>query len=140
LYRYLVQGNLNFLRFRWVDATTSDNYGVLRITVERANPSESAASGSFGARLLMLPNVPDPFNPSTTIRYVLPRETRVSATIFDVRGHVVRQLATGTQPGGYRTVSWDGTGDDGLRMPSGVYYASIAIPSGRAVQKLVLVK
>ncbi|HEU4930159.1 MAG TPA: choice-of-anchor D domain-containing protein, partial [Candidatus Krumholzibacteria bacterium] len=53
-------------------------------------------------------NRPNPFNPTTTIAYDLPRGVQVSLTIYDVHGREVRQLVNGTQPAGNHSIVWDG--------------------------------
>lgn len=66
-------------------------------------------------------NVPNPFNPSTEIAYDLPRDVRVRLSVFDVAGRRVRTLVDEVQTAGSRSVVWDGTGDDGSMVPSGLY-------------------
>jgi endonuclease/exonuclease/phosphatase family metal-dependent hydrolase len=74
-----------------------------------------------GARLL--PNVPNPFNPSTTVRFELDRAASVKLKIYDARGRLVRELAAGTFTAGIHGVLWDGTDRAGRQVASGVYHA-----------------
>jgi hypothetical protein len=67
-------------------------------------------------------NSPNPFNPSTTIRYYLPERMRVRLDVYDVSGRLVARLADGEQERGDRVVQWDGRGIRGGRVSSGVYY------------------
>ncbi len=67
-------------------------------------------------------NSPNPFNPSTTIRYYLPERMRVRLEVFDVSGRLVARLADGEQSPGEKAVQWDGRGMRGERASSGVYY------------------
>lgn len=79
------------------------------------------------ARLAALPPrrrlavVPNPFNPSTMLRYALPAPARVSVLIVDARGRLVRSLTLGGRPAGDGTLSWDGRDEHGRALPSGVY-------------------
>ena len=84
--------------------------------------------------------VPNPFNPTTTIRYALPRASRVALVIYDVRGTKVRTLAAGRQEAGYRSVVWDGKGERGTAVPSGVYFYRLTAGDFRATRKAVLLK
>ena len=83
---------------------------------------------------------PNPFNPVCTIRYELPVAGRVSLRVFHVAGSVVRVLVDGwREPGVYSEV-WDGRGDDGGALPSGVYLYSIEAGEFAATHKMVILK
>ena len=75
--------------------------------------------------LELLQNVPNPFNPSTTIRYVLPSRVKVRVTIYDVSGRPVVTLVDREEAAGPYGVEWNGTGADGARVSSGVYFVRI---------------
>jgi hypothetical protein len=83
---------------------------------------------------------PNPFNPSTTIRFEVGAKEPVAVEVCDLRGRIVRRLLDGGAAGGAVAVTWDGRGDDGRTMPAGVYVARVV--AGRQVRtiKLVLVK
>ncbi len=74
----------------------------------------------------MLPNTPNPFNPQTTIAYELASPQPVQLAIYDMRGRLVRALVSGdVMPAGRHTLVWDGRGDDGRELPSGVYLSRL---------------
>lgn len=76
----------------------------------------------FSPKVFQLhPNFPNPFNPSTTILYELPRASEVEVAIFDLLGKRVRTLVQGRQQAGQHRLSWDGSDDRGANVPSGVY-------------------
>jgi hypothetical protein len=56
-------------------------------------------------------NYPTPFNPVTTIRYVVAKQSPVNLTIYNVRGQKVRRLVSEAKSPGRYTVSWDRTSD-----------------------------
>lgn len=66
-------------------------------------------------------NYPNPFNPSTTIRYALPEAAEVTIAIFNARGERVRTLVRARQTPGFRSALWDGRNDRGEAVSSGVY-------------------
>ena len=70
-------------------------------------------------------NYPNPFNPSTTIMYGLPQQSRVSVKIYSVLGQEVRTLVDKTQGAAYYHVTWDGKSNSGLQVSSGVYFFRI---------------
>ena len=69
----------------------------------------------------LLGNYPNPFNPSTTIKYALPYSSNVELTIYDMNGKEVRKFVINTQSKGYGNVVWDGTNNNGVQVSSGVY-------------------
>jgi hypothetical protein len=62
-----------------------------------------------------------------------------TVTIHDLRGRLVRSLAAAESPSGWWRAVWDGTGSDGGRVPSGVYFARAGAAAG-ATEKLVVLK
>jgi hypothetical protein len=83
----------------------------------------------------LAPNYPNPFNPSTTIEYSLPREVRVSVRVFNMLGQCVATLVDGVQPAGTHRSLF--TAED---VPSGVYIVSVVAGSDRASHKILLMK
>jgi hypothetical protein len=139
VYHYLVLGQNVPLSFAWFDSSTSDNYGVLTITVEQRSATD-VASLSLPQHLTLLPNVPNPFNPSTEIRYELPAPSLVDVMIFDIRGHIIRRVFSGAQSAGYQSLTWDGRMDSGLRATSGVYFARVVTSERNGISRLTMVK
>jgi trimeric autotransporter adhesin len=85
-------------------------------------------------------NYPNPFNPTTTIRYHLPESASVSLTIYDMTGRRVRQLVSGTLDAGIHTASWDGSNESGALVASGVYFYRIEAGSFVQTRSMTLVK
>jgi photosystem II stability/assembly factor-like uncharacterized protein len=92
------------------------------------------------AELALLPNVPNPFNPSTRIRYVLPTRANVRVTIYDVAGRPVATLVDREQAPGQYDVEWNGTDAGGSRVASGIYLARIEAGKRALSRKMVLLK
>ena len=80
-------------------------------------------------------NFPNPFNPSTTIRYTLPHATTVSLDVFDMRGARVTRIVNGEQPSGTHEVQFDGSG-----LASGVYLYRIQAGSFMKTRALYLLR
>jgi hypothetical protein len=83
---------------------------------------------------------PNPFNPVCTIRYEIPVAGFVSLRVFDVTGSLVRTLVDGWRGIGVYNEVWDGRGEDGKALPSGVYFYSIKAGKFGATRKIVLLK
>jgi PKD repeat protein len=85
-------------------------------------------------------NYPNPFNPSTTIRFELAHGTDATLEIFDVRGRRVRTLVNGRQPAGEISVVWDGRDDRGLSVATGVYFVRLRTPQFTKAIKINLIE
>jgi hypothetical protein len=82
---------------------------------------------------------PNPFGASTSIRYTLGRDAEVTAEVYDAAGRLVRRLGGGFEAAGAHEVAWDGTGDDGARRASGVYFCRIRAGGVERTGRLVLI-
>jgi len=86
-------------------------------------------------------NVPNPFNPSTEISFMVPGAgANVALRIYDVNGELVRTLIDGYEPSGERTVTWSGRNDQGRPVPSGTYFYRLTAPTISEMKKMVLLK
>jgi photosystem II stability/assembly factor-like uncharacterized protein len=85
-------------------------------------------------------NTPNPFNPSTTIRYDVSELSQVSLTIYSILGQKVENIIQeNLQPGSYTSV-WNGRDDKGRLVASGVYFYQISIGKFKDVKKLMLLR
>lgn len=75
-------------------------------------------------------NAPNPFNPSTVIRFVTGGDGKVAVRIFNVRGELVRAFPQQWLTQGSHSIGWDGRDDRGHDAPSGIYYAQASSASG----------
>ncbi len=90
-------------------------------------------------RYALQQNYPNPFNPRTTIEFQLPASVngRVELTVFNMLGRKIRILVNKqAQPGYYKSV-WDGKNEDGIEMPTGVYFCLLNTPEHRRVIKMI---
>lgn len=71
----------------------------------------------------LYPAFPNPFNPTTTIKYDLLESADVSIIIYDVQGHVVKNLLKADRSAGQHTVRWNGLNNANLQVSTGVYFA-----------------
>ena len=85
-------------------------------------------------------NFPNPFNPSTTLSYDLPKEAQVSLRIYNLLGEEVALLVESTQQLGTHVVRWDGRNKHGQSVSSGVYLARLQAGDFANVLKIVLIK
>lgn len=85
-------------------------------------------------------NHPNPFNPSTVIRYHLPQGMRVTLTVYNLLGQTVRTLVNREQPAGSHAVMWDGRDRLGRDVPSGVYLYRLAGDGFVETRKMILLE
>jgi len=96
--------------------------GFLTDTLFRTAVTSVARPPELPGELSVLQNFPNPFNPSTTIRYGLPSRSNVILAIFNTLGQHVATLSQGEQDAGYHEIRFDGSS-----LPSGVYFYHIQI-------------
>lgn len=95
---------------------------------------------SLPLRFALGPAVPNPAKGSIAFSYDLPVETGVSLKVYNLSGQLVRTLASGSEQAGYKHATWDGRGEDGLRVASGVYFYRLEAGAFAATKKLVVIR
>jgi hypothetical protein len=101
---------------------------------------QDGAPGLLPAAFRLEQSYPNPFNPSTTIRYLLPEAATVSLRVYNVLGQEVARLADGFQAAGVKAVRFDGSA-----LPSGIYFYRLTASGQRGqlfsdAKKMMLVK
>lgn len=123
----------------------SSRYGINELEI-RGCPCTAASSKADGASLqeptpigpeeiVLERNYPNPFNPSTTIRFNLPHETFVMLNVYNVIGEEVAVLVNERHRAGHHSVVFEAP-----HLPSGVYFAVLLVDETRAMQRLLLMK
>jgi hypothetical protein len=92
---------------------------------DTADPESSTGVYATPTVLTLYQVVPNPFNPTTTIKYDVPVDGRVTLRIYDVRGALVRTLIDADLPRGTHQATWDGRDASGRGMASGSYFARL---------------
>jgi hypothetical protein len=109
--------------------------GTLTVIDEATAVGDTPASQSR-----LLPNVPNPFNPSTLLRVELMSPSHVEWKIYSIRGELVRTIESGPLTAGPHLRQWDGRDHNGNTVASGVYLNVVETAHFRSMQKLVLLK
>jgi hypothetical protein len=92
------------------------------------------------ASLRLFQNHPNPFNPSTTIRYYLPGRCHVTLEIFDVSGHRIACLVDRMQNEGIHRIIWNGTDYDNDTACSGVYLYRLTAGKRTVTKKMMALR
>lgn len=85
-------------------------------------------------------NYPNPFNPSTTIRFGLPEDGNVKITIYSINGQEVTTLANRYFSKGYHEIKWDGKNPSGRLVANGLYITELKTGNQRLIKKMIFAK
>lgn len=90
--------------------------------------------------LTLYQNVPNPFNPSTTISFFMPEREHVRLVVYDIQGKRIRVLHDGMRDVGKHSVIWNGTNNQGNTVGSGVYYYRLEVGKKVLTKKMVVLR
>ncbi len=85
-------------------------------------------------------NYPNPFNPTTTIPFTLPRASAAELTIINLLGQTVATLFDGRLSAGEHEADWNGLGDNGTPVASGLYFYNLVAGDFTDQKKMILLK
>ncbi len=85
-------------------------------------------------------NYPNPFNPVTKIKYTLKYDSKVTLTIYNILGQLVKEVVDSFESKGLKEVLWDGTNEYGNQVSSGVYFYKLTAGDFVDQKKLVIIK
>jgi len=97
-------------------------------------------TGSIPGEFQLLQNHPNPFNPETTIQFLLPKSSHVDITIYNMLGKVIRLLVSKEYSAGEHTLKWDGRDRGGNPVSSGAYLYQINAGAFTQVKKMSLLR
>ncbi|MFA7097416.1 MAG: FlgD immunoglobulin-like domain containing protein [Gammaproteobacteria bacterium] len=85
-------------------------------------------------------NYPNPFNPSTTIAFSIPKDANTKLCIYNIKGQKVKDIVTGDLLKGFHKAVWDGKDNRNRSVGSGVYLISLESGGKTSVRKVTLMK
>lgn len=103
-------------------------------------PVQEVSGPNLPEQYALNQNVPNPFNPSTSIEFAVPRSGNVRIKVFNVLGQKVKTLADEYMKAGYKRVEWDGTDQSGNSVASGVYLYRMSANDFGETKKMLLLK
>ena len=124
----------------WVGAGTY--IPMIRAILSAAPPQSGVGTTSAIPTLTLEPAYPNPFDPivnSTIITYSLPEHGRVTLTICNVLGDVVKTLVNTPLSAGPHSILWDGRDESGAIVPAGTYFAILLSSEQRATEKIIVI-
>ncbi|MBV6420612.1 MAG: hypothetical protein DAHOPDDO_01869 [Ignavibacteriaceae bacterium] len=124
----LQSGNYQY-RLKQVDFDGSFTYSDI-IEVEVLSPNVFSLEQNY----------PNPYNPSTTIRYEIPEQSFVTIKVYDVLGNEIATLVNEEKPAGSYEVEFNIYSDEGQNLVSGVYFYKLQVGNFIQTKKMVLTK
>ncbi len=133
--------NLSLGLYETVLAINHSGEGHLLVPVSLQVNGDATDTTPPPTVLSLAQNHPNPFNPSTTIRFALPQAAPVDLSIFDLEGRTVRTLLSSARlEAGEHRQHWQGRDDEGRVLPSGIYFCELRVGEERLLRKLTLLK
>ena len=117
----------------YADQTTTVNF-VMVIGSDNNDPNAPVTETR------LVGNIPNPFNPSTTIKYDVLDAGPVRIEIYNQRGQLVKRLVNETKSAGHHSTTWEGNDEQGRTVSSGIYYYKMFCGSYSSTRKMVLMK
>jgi hypothetical protein len=131
-------------QFEYVDADvqpgTSYRYKLIVDDADGEFASQIVTVSTRSIATLLEQNAPNPFNPETIIRFVLPQPEHATLEIYTLSGDRVRTLLDAPARAGSTAVTWDGLNDRGAPVSSGVYLYKLTAGKSSQTRKMVLLK
>lgn len=85
-------------------------------------------------------NYPNPFNPTTTIEYIIPKTTIIKLAVHNLKGELIRLLVDEKQTEGLYSITWNGANDEGVSLPSGIYFIKLSTKEFTQTRKIQYLK
>ena len=101
---------------------------------------ESSDVKAIPVNFALQQNFPNPFNPSTEIRFDLPENDYITLTVYNMMGQKVKTLASGNMTPGFHSIIWNGTNDLGAKVATGMYFYSINTKNFQSIKKMLFLK
>ncbi len=113
---------------------------AVKLSDGREIRSPEKAVSVAGHNLQLLQNQPNPFNPSTTISFILPEKTHVTLSVYDVSGKHIKTITDEIFDIGFHKVDWIGEDERRNRVGSGVYFYRLETRKKSLTKKMILLK
>jgi hypothetical protein len=124
--------------------------GLIRVTLPmttqpvleslQVNEEQIVTDRPVPSSVILMPNAPNPFNPTTTIKYMLPGRDFVDMAVYSMTGQRIRTLVTGQRDAGFHSVVWNGRDDTGRAAGSGVYICRMRTTKETLTTRMVMTK
>jgi hypothetical protein len=131
------------VKFALLSSNDKTGTGEPGITISRKTISiaaEPEISDNGLPQKLYVSCSPNPFNSAIRIDWELPSECVPKLAILDILGRTIKNIPCGLSPAGSYTTVWDGTGESGKSVSSGIYFIRLSNSGNACIQKISLIK
>ena len=125
-------GGINISNIRINGATASFDITINPVALEKGD--------NLSNEYTLMQNFPNPFNPSTKIKFSIPLASKVSIKIYDMLGRNIKTLINSEQNAGTHEVTWNGDNDFGSKVATGIYLYTISSDKFVQSKKMILLK
>ncbi|MEE9270600.1 MAG: Ig-like domain-containing protein [Candidatus Krumholzibacteria bacterium] len=137
-------GRPNGSSYEFRDTTVRPNqtyyYKLEEVSSDGAGDVFGPFKFTYRAPFTLEQNFPNPFNPTTTIRFTLAQDSHVKLVVYDVAGRRVQTLVNEKRIANHYDVEWDGRNSSGHSVASGVYFYKIVAGKFSKTRKMLLLK
>ncbi len=110
-------------------------FAILSLAATVTTEVRNAAAAELPADFVLQPNYPNPFNPSTTIKFAIPGAGKVKLAVYNLSSELVQTLVDGEMKTGYHQLTFDAS-----YLASGVYFYRLDAGAFSATRKMILQK
>jgi membrane-bound inhibitor of C-type lysozyme len=127
------------------DSDPSESASIYGLYVQKSLPEYAAYDCSTVVSnclpiIFNLDAYPNPFNPSTTIRYALPTASHVTLKVFNLRGELVKILVDGNRAANRYQVVWNGANESGAKVAAGIYLYQLKTDNYSQIKRMIFIK
>jgi len=131
-----------------IDSSIAGKYFIdeVRISSTALSPEEflftpTVVEDSTGpTNFAITGNYPNPFNPTTTIKFTIPETGFVNLNVYNITGQKIRELVADIMTAGSHSVMWDGKDENGMMVSSGIYLSRLTSGVHVAAGRMLLMK
>ncbi len=124
--------------FEPTNCLVKSNIDYYRVTLGANNNSQDDNVDMINS--LTINNYPNPFNPETTISFNNPESGKVSLSVYNIKGQLVKTLIDEETPAGTHSLVWNGKDERGKNVASGIYFTKIKTVNSIQTKKMLLMK
>ena len=116
------------------------NGETLQLTPVKTDLSIQNEKSIIISDIYSISNYPNPFNPFTSINYSLAKGSNIKIVIYDILGNVVKEVYSGFETPGKKSINWNATNFKGETVSTGIYFYEIKSNRFRVVKSMMYLK
>ncbi len=138
-----VNASARYVRIYGIKRGTQYGYSLYEIGIYNSTATSirfNAEDGLMPSGFYLSNNYPNPFNPSTTIDYEIPRSCYVKIEVYNSIGELITTLENDFKNAGRFSILWNGKDSNGKNVPSGIYFYRMSANGMTLVKKMIMLR